>query len=69
MAQKDRKDAATTDTHLPKSVGDFEVLWTCMSKIWNQLGMATYTKEIEINNKRYNYFELTNVFTMFILVS
>ena len=31
--------------------------------------MATYTKEIEITNKKYNYSELTDVFAMFILVS
>ena len=31
--------------------------------------MATYTKEIEITNRKYNYSELTDVFAMFILVS
>ena len=28
--------------HLPKYEVDFEFLWRCISKIWNQFRMATY---------------------------
>ena len=48
---------------------DFELLWRCISKTWNQFRMAIYMKKIEINNNKYNYSELTVVFSMFILVS
>ena len=68
-AQKNRMDPLTTEPHPSENEVDFELLWSCISKIWNQFGMATYTKEIEINNKKYNYSELTNIFAMFLLVS
>ena len=67
--QKNRMDPATT---VPSSSGKWDWFWASVevySKIRNQFGMATYTKETEINNKRYNYSELTDVFAMFIFVS
>ena len=67
--QKNRMDPPTIVHHHLENEVDFELLWRCISKIWNQFGMATYTKEIETNNKKYNYSELTNAFAMFILVS
>ena len=69
IEQTSRMDPATTVHHPPENEVDFELLWRCISKIRNQFGMATYTKEIEINNRKYNYSELTDVFAMFILVS
>jgi len=66
--QKNGMDPATTEHHPPENEVDFELLWRCISKIRNQFGIATYTKEIEINNKKYNYSKLTDVFVMFILV-
>ena len=65
-AQKNRKDAAITEPYPLENEVDFELLWRCISKIRNQFGMATYTKEIEINNKKYNYSELIDIFAMFI---
>jgi len=41
-AQKNQKDAATTEHHLSENEVDFEFLWRCISKIPNQFGMATY---------------------------
>ena len=61
-------DQPTTAHHCRENVVDFELLWRCISKIQNQFGMATYTKKIDINNKKYNYSELTNIFAMFIVV-
>ena len=69
IEQKKRMDPATTMHHLPEIMVDFELLWRGISKIRNQFGMAAYTKEIEITNKKYNYSELTDVFAMFIFVS
>ena len=45
-AQKNQKDAATTEPCPPENEVDSELLWRCISKIWNQFGMATYKKEI-----------------------
>ena len=67
--QKNHMDPPTIELSFLKSEVDFELLWRCISKIRNQFGMATYTKEIEITNRKYNYSELTDVFAMFILVS
>ena len=67
--QKNRMDSPTTFHHCPENEVDFELLLRCISKIWNQFGTVTYTKEIEIHNEKYNYSELTDVFAMFILVS
>ena len=67
--QKNGMDPLIAEHHPPENEVDFELLWRCISKIWNQFRMTTYTKEIEINNKKYNYSELTDVFVVFILVS
>ena len=66
--QKNGMDRPIAEHHPPENEVDFELLclWRCISKIQNQFGMAMYTKEIEINNKEYNYSELTDVFDMFI---
>ena len=45
MAQKNRKDAAITDTYLPECMVDFELLWRCIDKIWRTSHVATYTKD------------------------
>ena len=68
-AQKNHMDLPTTDFHPPENEVDFELLWRRISKIWNQFGMATYTKEIEKTDRKCNYSELTDIFAMFILVS
>ena len=36
MAQKNRKDPATTEHHPPENEVDFELLWRCISKIPKQ---------------------------------
>ena len=46
--QKNRMDLATIEHHPPENEVDFELLWRCISKIQNQFGMATYTREIVI---------------------
>ena len=37
MAQKNHKNKTTIVHLLPKNVIDFEPLWRCISKIWNEM--------------------------------
>ena len=45
MAQKNRMDPPITDTYLPESMVDFELLWRCISKIQNTSHVASYMKD------------------------
>ena len=69
MAQKNRKDVAVTVHHLPEILVDFELLWTCISKVRNQFGMTTYTREIVVLKYSHGYYRGIVLFAMFILVS
>ena len=59
--QKNRMDPPTTVHHHLENEVDFELLWRCISKIWNQFGMATYTREIVIIKQIYSLTEFVNV--------
>ena len=65
-AQKNQKDAATTEPHPQENKVDFELLWRCISTILNQFGMATYMKEIRLKKYSYGYYEGTGVFSRFL---
>ena len=46
IQQKNNKDPAASTVPPPlENEVDFELLWRCISKIWNQFGMATYLYE------------------------
>ena len=53
IAQKNRKDPPITGTYLPECMVDFELLWSCISKIHRTSQMATYTKDFSnLNSKK-----------------
>ena len=54
-------DPVTTVHSQPENEVDFELLWRCISKIWNKFGMATHMTEIVIIKLIYSLTEFVNV--------
>ena len=69
IAQKNRKDAAITDTYLPEWMVDFELLWRYISKIPKTSQVATYTKDFSNFNNKIVYKNSKVQSAMYIFVS